>query len=85
MRFKQFISEGKYPMWVRLTVGGLVLKTRNLSKAIENEQDPIKQNKMIAQQNKLLSYINGLGIAIGTSDKTLLNKFKKYSYIRRVF
>jgi hypothetical protein len=77
MRFKQFISEGKYPMWVRLTVGGLVLKTRNLSKAIENEQDPIKQNKMIAQQNKLLSYINGLGIAIGTSDKTLLNKLKK--------
>lgn len=77
MRFKQFISEGKFPMWVRLTVGDLVLKTRNLSKAIENEQDPIKQNKMIAQQNKLLSYINGLDIAIGNSDKTLLNKLKK--------
>ena len=45
MRFKQFISEGKYPMWVRLTVSGLVLNTRNLSKAIENEQDPMKQNK----------------------------------------
>ena len=57
MRFKQFISESKYPIWVRLTLGGLVLKTRNLSKAIENEQDPMKQNKMIAQQNKLLSYI----------------------------
>ena len=41
MRFKQFISEGKYPMWVRLTVGGLVIKTRNLSKAIES-----KRNKM---------------------------------------
>lgn len=36
----------------KVTVAGLVLKTRNLSKAIENEQDPIKQNKMIAQQNK---------------------------------
>lgn len=76
MRFKQFISEGKYPIWVRLTVGGLVLKTRNLSKSIENEQDPVKQNKMIAQQNKLISYINGLGIAIGTSDKTLLRRIK---------
>lgn len=32
---------------------------------------------MIAQQNKLLSYINGLDIAIGNSDKTLLNKLKK--------
>ena len=63
----------------KVTVAGLVLKIRNLSKAIENEQDPIKQNKMIAQQNKLLSYINGLGIAIGTSDKTLLNKLKNVS------
>ncbi|URQ86301.1 hypothetical protein J8Z28_17565 [Pseudoalteromonas sp. SCSIO 43088] len=76
MRFKTFISEGKYPVWVRLTVSGLVLKVRNLSKSIENEQDPVKQNKMIAQQNKLISYINGLGIAIGTSDKTLLRRIK---------
>jgi hypothetical protein len=76
MKFKTFISEGNYPVWVRLTVSGLVLKVRNLSKSIENEQDPVKQNEMIAQQNKLISYINGLGIAIGTSDKTLLRRIK---------
>ena len=47
MRFKQFISEGKYPMWVRLTVGTLVLRINNLTKQIEKEDDPIKQNKLI--------------------------------------
>lgn len=62
-----------------MTVIGLVTKVRNLSKSIENEQDPVKQNKMIAQQNKLISYINGLGIAIGTSDKTLLRRIKSVS------
>ena len=30
LRFKQFISEGKYPMWLRITVGGLVLQMRDL-------------------------------------------------------
>ena len=78
MRFKQFISEGKYPMWVRLTVGTLVLKINNLNKQIENEEDPIKQNKLISQQNKLLSYISGLGIGVGTEDKVLLQRLKSF-------
>lgn len=74
--FKQFISEGKYPVWVRVTVGSLVLRVRNLSSQIQNEDDPVKQNKLISKQNKLLSYINGLGIGIGTKDKLLLNRLK---------
>jgi hypothetical protein len=78
MRFKQFISEGKYPMWVRLTVGTLVLKINNLTKQIENEEDPTKQNKLISQQNKLLSYISGLGIVVGTEDKVLLQRLKSF-------
>ena len=78
MRFKQFISEGKYPMWVRLTVGTLVLKINNLTKQIENEEDPTKQNKLISQQNKLLSYISGLGIGVGTDDKVLLQRLKSF-------
>ena len=60
--FRTFITEGKYPMWVRITVGALVLRIRSLSARIENETDPVKQNKLIAQQNKLLSYMNGLGV-----------------------
>jgi hypothetical protein len=78
MRFKQFISEGKYPMWVRLTVGTLVLRINNLTKQIENEKDPIKQNKLISQQNKLLSYISGLGIGVGAEDKVLLQRLKSF-------
>ena len=78
MRFKQFISEGKYPMWVRLTVGTLVLRINNLTKQIEKEEDSIKQNKLISQQNKLLSYISGLGIGVGTEDKVLLQRLKSF-------
>ena len=35
--FKDYITEGKYPNWVRIAVGGLVIKIVNLS----------KQNKLV--------------------------------------
>jgi len=76
--FKQFVNEGKYPIWVRVIVGSLVLKVRNLSNKIQNEDDPIEQNKLISQQNNLISYISGLGIGVGTSDTVLLRKMKKF-------
>ena len=70
------MAEGKYPLWVRVTVGSLVLIIRNLSSRIENETDPVKQNALIAQQNKLLSYMNGLGVGVGSSDTVLLKRLK---------
>ena len=75
-RFKTYIEEGKYPVWVRVTVGTLVLRIRRLSILIQKENDPIQQNKLIAQQNKLISYISGLGIGVTSSDTVLLKKFK---------
>jgi hypothetical protein len=75
-RFRTFIAEGKYPLWVRVTVGALVLRIKNLSRQIENEPDPVKQNALIAQQNKLLSYVNGLGVGVGSSDTVLLKRLK---------
>ena len=75
-RFKTYIEEGKYPLWVRVTVGTLVLRIRRLAVLIQNENDPIEQNKLIAQQNKLISYISGLGIGVSSSDTVLLKKFK---------
>ena len=74
--FKTYINEGKYPIWVRVTVGSLVLRIRNLSHQIEHEEDPVRQNRLMSQQNKLLSYITGLGIGILSSDYILLKKFK---------
>jgi len=74
--FRTFMAEGKYPLWVRVTVGSLVLRIKNLSRQIENETDPVKQNKLIAQQNKLLSYINGLGVGVTSSDTVLLKRLK---------
>ena len=70
------MAEGEYPLWVRVTVGSLVLRIKNLSRQIENETDPVKQNKLIAQQNKLLSYINGLGVGVTSSDTVLLKRLK---------
>jgi len=63
-------------MWLRITVGGLVIRIKNLSKQIENEKDPQKQNNLISQQNTLLSYISGLGIGVGSSDIVLMRRFK---------
>ena len=74
--FKTYINEGKYPIWVRVTVGSLILRIRKLSQEIENEEDPVRQNRLMSQQNKLLSYIAGLGIGISSSDSVLLKKFK---------
>lgn len=78
INFKTYyqLSEGKYPMWLRITVGGLVIRIKNLSKQIENEKDPQKQNKLISQQNTLLSYISGLGVGVGSTDQILLKKLK---------
>lgn len=83
-RFKRFIQieesdgllEGTYPMWVRIFVGGLVIRLKSLNTKIQSEDDPIQQNKLISQQNQLLGYINGLGIGVSSNDKTLLNKMK---------
>lgn len=74
--FKEFIAEGKYPTWVRVSVATLVLRIKALRTQIENELDPVRQNKLIATQNQILSYISGLGIGVGTEDKILLQKLK---------
>ena len=77
-RFNQFVVEGRYPLWVKAVTTSLVLRIRRLSHQIELEDDATKQNKLISQQNKLISYINGLGIAVGTNDRKLLNRLKSY-------
>ena len=79
LRFKEYseLREGRYPNWLKFVTGGLVLKVRGLSTQIQNETDPVKQNKLISKQNNLLSYIIGLGIGISSGDRGLLNRIKR--------
>jgi hypothetical protein len=74
--FKQFLNEGSYPLWTKAVTAGLVLKVRNLSYQIDREVDVAKQNVMLGQQNKLLGYLNGLGIAVGTNDQQLMTSVR---------
>ena len=79
LSFAQYtaLNEGTYPAWVKVTVGAMVLKVRNLSARIERANDPVKQNRLIAQQNKLLAYMGGLGVAVSTNDAQLIGKFSR--------
>jgi hypothetical protein len=63
-------------LWTKAVTAGLVLKVRNLSNQIERERDPAKQNQLIGQQNKLLAYLNGIGIAVGTKDQQLMTNVR---------
>jgi len=74
--YVQHLHEGAYPAWVKVTVGAMVLKVRNLSTRIERETDPVRQNRLIAQQNKLLAYVGGLGVAVSTNDQRLMRKMQ---------
>jgi hypothetical protein len=75
--YRQFMTEAQYPNWLRAGVAVLVIKMRNLTQQIENETDPAKQNALIAQQNRLLSYISGLGIGVSTEDSALMMRMRK--------
>ena len=79
LSFKSYteLKEGRYPVWLKFVTGGLVLKVQAVSNQIQNETDPVKQNKLISKQNNLLSYIVGLGIGISSGDRGLLNRIKK--------
>ena len=74
--FRSFIHEGKYPVWVRTVVAGLVVKVTKLDQAIAATDDPVKQIVLMSHQNKLLSYMNGLGIGVGSTDPVLLRKMR---------
>jgi hypothetical protein len=74
--YVQHLHEGAYPTWVRITVGAMVLRIRTLSARIEREKDPVKQNALLAQQNKLLAYVGGLGVAVSTGDRQLMRKMQ---------
>ena len=63
-------------MWLKTVIGGIVIKIRSLDTQIQVSDDANEQNRLISQQNKLLSYISGLGIAFGANNKQLISYMK---------
>lgn len=77
--FHEFINEGRYPVWVKVVVGGIVVKLHNIQSQLENETDQKKRDVLIGRQNKLLGIISGLGIGVNSNDPKLLTKLRSIS------
>lgn len=78
MRYSEYIEERKsgYPKWVKGSMIALVMGITKLQDQIENETDLKKQNDLLGRQNRLVSYITGMGVGIDIEDRTLMSRFK---------
>ena len=63
-------------MWLKTVIGGIVIKIRSLDTQIQVSDDAKEQNRLLSQQNKLLGYISGLGIAFSSDNKQLISYMK---------
>ena len=77
LRFKQFHLIEQSPIWVKGVVLGLIVKLNGLDSQIQSTDDPKEQNRLISKQNKILSYINGLGISFSSNNKQLQTLLRK--------
>lgn len=75
-KFKQFVTEAKYPTWVRTTVTVLSLKIANLEKQISRTTDDQQRDILLARQNKLISYMTALSVAVSTDDENLIKRLQ---------
>tara|TARA_B100001057_G_scaffold380849_1_gene386639 strand:+ start:122 stop:391 length:270 start_codon:yes stop_codon:yes gene_type:complete len=63
-------------MWLKTVIGGIVIKIRSLDTQIQVSDDANEQNRLLSQQNKLLSYMSGLGIAFSSDNQQLISYMK---------
>ncbi len=77
LRFKQYQLIESSPLWVKGVVLGLIVKLNGLDSQIQSSEDPKEQNKLLSQQNKILSYISGLGISFSSNNKQLQTLLKR--------
>jgi len=77
LRFKQYHLIEQSPIWVKGVVLGLIVKLNGLDSQIQSTDDPKEQNRLISKQNKILSYINGLGISFSSNNKQLQTLLRK--------
>ena len=79
LSFKQYHLIEQSPIWVKGVVLGLIVKLNGLDSQIQSTDDPKEQNRLISKQNKILSYINGLGISFSSNNKQLQTLLRKVS------
>ena len=77
LKFKQYQLIEHSPLWVKGVVLGLIIKLNGLDSQIQSSEDPKEQNKLLSQQNKILSYISGLGISFSSNNKQLQTLLKR--------
>ncbi len=77
LNFKQYQLIEQSPLWVKGVVLGLIVKLNSLDSQIQSTDDPNQQNKLISKQNKILSYISGLGISFSSNSKQLQTLLRK--------
>jgi CHASE3 domain sensor protein len=75
-RLKTYLSEQNNETRIRQTVTRLLSKIDVLSQEIENEEDPITQNKLVSQQNIFCSRLVGIGIGFVIKDKVMLKRIQ---------
>ena len=71
------LIEGKYPLWLRVFVVAQLAAINSLNTKIQNEPDVLKAVQMLGEQNAKVGVITGLSVAVGTSDKRLLQMLRR--------
>jgi hypothetical protein len=71
---REGLNEGRLST---ISAAAIVLKIRALDSKINNTTDTVEQNKLLSLQNKYLSYIIGLSLAISASDSNLLSRMNR--------
>ena len=60
--FKGYLEEGQFPIWLKVTVGGMVMRIKMIDSQIKSESDIKKKIDLLSSQNTIMSYISGLSI-----------------------
>ena len=71
------VTEGKYPLWLRVFVVAQLAAINNLNTKIQGETDVLKAIQMLGVQNAKIGVITALSVAIGSSDKRLLQRLRR--------
>ena len=57
--FKGYLEEGQFPIWLKVTVGGMVMRIKMIDSQIKSESDIKKKIDLLSSQNTIMSYISG--------------------------